>query len=276
MLSEQEIVHSISTNTLLSPAEPLAFKKVQYKQNSPIILCCDHASNRIPNSLNNLGLNSEFLKEHIAWDIGAAELTLELAKQLECTAILNNYSRLVVDCNRYLSDGSAFASSSDTLSIPGNMNLTELEKAARAEAIYYAYHRAIRRELEARTLDGNAPVLISVHSFTKQLRGQAKRELDIGVLWDKDPRLPVPLLTQLNDIKDLKVGDNQPYSGKDMADYTVDHHAEAHGIAHVSLEIRNDHLQNQDGIEVWANRLAKIFNDIFTDTHVFKQHYHNA
>lgn len=268
--SEQETVSSIATNTLLAAYEPEPYKKVQYNTKSPVILCCDHASNRIPESLGNLGLTDDQLQEHIAWDIGAAELTLNLAQRLSCTALLNNYSRLVVDCNRYLSDPSAFVQKSDQVIVPGNVDLNELEKAARAEAIYYRYHRAIRQELEPRITQAQAPILISIHSFTKQLREQEERDIDIGVLWDKDPRIPIPLLKALRLEKGLVVGDNQPYSGKDMADYTVDHHAEAKGLAYVSLEIRNDLISHSSGLEEWTDRLASIFLDMFEDKSIFR------
>jgi len=131
--SEQKVIPKVGINTLLAAYEPDVFQKIQFDPASPIILCCDHASNRIPVSLNNLGLSERSLQEHMAWDIGAAELTKRLAKQLNCTAILNNYSRLVVDCNRYLSDPSAFTQKSDQIVVPGNVELNELDKAMRAE-----------------------------------------------------------------------------------------------------------------------------------------------
>lgn len=269
MNSEQEIIHSAATNTILAPNEPTAFRKIVHDTNVPIILCCDHASNRVPESLSQLGLADEYLQEHIAWDIGAAKLTERLAEKLNCTALLNNYSRLVVDCNRYLSDPSAFAQKSDTLVVPGNVELHEMEKAARAEAIYYSYHRSIRKVLETFDVGVRTPVLISIHSFTKQLRGKPERDIDVGVLWDKDPRIPLPLLDFLREQGDLVVGDNEPYSGRDIADYTVDHHAETKGYAYVSLEVRNDLISDEQGVERWANLLAQAFEKILADKNIF-------
>jgi len=270
-------------NSVLSIHEPSPFERLDFSKQStdnklPIVFCCDHASNRIPESLQNLGLSEELLQEHIAWDIGAAELTRRVAKNLSGVALLNNYSRLVVDCNRYLSDASAFSAITDTLRVPGNIELSELQKAQRAEAIYYRYHGAIRDELEKRVLakqaDSNnalAPVLISIHTFTPQLRGQAKRDIDVGVLWDKDGRIPLPLLKALRTEANLNVGDNQPYSGKDLADYTIDHHAETKGLAHTSLEIRQDLVNTEAGLQEWTERLTRVFIEIFQDKNIFTQ-----
>lgn len=271
LVPEQDEIQSVATNTLLAAYEPEVYQRIQFNAESQIVLCCDHASNRIPDSLENLGLTEDQLNEHIAWDIGAAQLTTRLAKKLDCTAILNNYSRLVVDCNRYLSDPSAFAQKTDQIVVPGNVELNELDKATRAEAIYYRYHREIRKELESRIHTNSAPVLISIHSFTPQLRGQAKRDFHVGVLWDKDGRIPLPLLKKLRMDNDLIVGDNQPYSGKDMADYTIDHHAEAKGLAHVSIEIRQDLISHESGLNTWVDRLSEAFYSIFADKSVFQR-----
>lgn len=269
-LSKSQVISQVTTNTVLAPHEPDAFQCLQHELNSPIVFCCDHASKRIPESLDNLGLDEEYLSSHIAWDIGAAELTKRIAKHFSATALLNNYSRLVVDCNRYLSDPTAFSQVSDCITIPGNQNLHELDKANRVEAIYYRYHRAIRTELESRTSTEQTPILISIHSFTPQLRGQEKRDLHAGVLWDKDGRIPLALLDALREGSNLTIGDNEPYSGRSIADYTIDHHAEAKGIAHTSLEIRQDLLSTESGLQEWTQRLCNAFEKVFQNKNIFQ------
>lgn len=247
------------TESLLKVNEPPAFECIRFGD-KPIIISCDHASNRIPSALDNLGLHEEELQRHIAWDIGAAGVAKSLAASLGATLVSNNYSRLVVDCNRYLSDPSAFTILSDTTEVIGNQNLTEFDKAQRAESIYYAYHRTIHKELDRHIIDNQCPVLISIHSFTPELKSNPiERPWEIGVLWDKDPRIPLALLDALRKESNLVVGDNQPYSGRDLADYTVDHHAEKHGFAHTSIEIRQDLLQDEKGIAEWSKRLGNIF-----------------
>jgi len=205
------------TDNLLDATEPAAFECIRFGD-KPIVISCDHASNRIPKSLNNLGLIAEDLHRHIAWDIGAADVAKQIAANVSGTLVSNNYSRLVVDCNRYLSDPSAFCTESDTTEVIGNQKLSEFDKAQRAESIYYRYHRAIRQELDRHTSDKQCPVLISIHSFTPKLKSDSKlRPWQIGVLWDKDPRIPTALLDALKQDENLVVGDNQPYSGRDLA-----------------------------------------------------------
>ena len=248
------------TDNLLAADEPAAFECIRFGD-KPIIISCDHASNRIPKALNKLGLAQEELLRHIAWDIGAAQVAKLVAESLQATLLTNNYSRLVVDCNRYLSDPSAFSTVSDTTEIVGNQNLSEFDKAQRAESIYYAYHRAIHKELDKHIVGDQCPVLLSIHSFTPELKSNSiNRPWEIGVLWDKDPRIPLALLDALRKDSKLIVGDNQPYSGRDLADYTVDHHAEKHGFAHTSIEIRQDLLQSEEGIAEWSERLSDIFS----------------
>ena len=44
-----------------------------------VLLLCDHASNALPAAYGTLGLTPEDLSTHIAYDIGAAEMTRRLA-----------------------------------------------------------------------------------------------------------------------------------------------------------------------------------------------------
>jgi predicted N-formylglutamate amidohydrolase len=92
-----------------------------------------------------------------------------------------------------------------------------------------------------------------------------------GVLWDKDPRIPVPLMKNLHaHHEDFNIGDNEPYSGKYLADYTIDHHAEAAGLPHVSIEIRQDLVNTEAGAECWANILADALYDILADPDLYQ------
>ena len=63
-------------------------------------LVCDHASNRVPRLLGNLGLEPAQLADHIGWDPGAAEVARRLSGHLDAPLGLSGYSRLAVDCNR--------------------------------------------------------------------------------------------------------------------------------------------------------------------------------
>jgi len=226
----------------------------------PALLVCDHASARVPESLRNLGLPAGELERHIAVDIGAADLTRRMAEMLQVPAVLSGYSRLVVDCNRHLSDPSAFPAQSDGVIVPGNAALDAAAHAARADALYWPYHRAVARILDGL---GDGPALVAVHSFTPRFDGFA-RPWHVGVLWDLDQRLALPLLKALRVDGRWRVGDNEPYSGRHPAGYTMDAHAEARGLPHVSIEVRQDLLATPGGVAEWASLLASALGPILS------------
>ena len=98
-----------------------------------------------------------------------------------------------------------------------------------------------------------------------------ERPWHVGVLWDKDPRIPLPLMENLRAHPErFNIGDNEPYSGKHPADYTIDHHAEASGIPHVSIEIRQDLVNTEEGAERWATILDDALRDILADPELYQ------
>lgn len=248
-----------SPEPLPGPGEPGPWEEWQPSRAAfPVLLACDHASSRVPASLRDLGLPARDLARHIAVDIGAADLTRRLAELLQVPAVLSGYSRLVVDCNRHLDDPSAFPLTSDGSVIPGNQALSDESRAARADGLYWPYHRAIAHLLESL---GPCPALVAVHSFTPDLGGVA-RPWHAGVLWDRDDRLAEPLLRALRADGAWLIGDNEPYSGRHPAGYTMDAHAESRGLPHVSIEVRQDLLASADGIARWAALLASALRPI--------------
>jgi len=243
-------------DTLLSSDEPAAFALQNPKAVASVLLVCDHASRRFPSSLGTMGLDLAARRCHLAWDIGAGELTRRLAESLGITAVLCEYSRLVVDCNRQLNDPGAFLEFGDGIVIPGNSNLQKDDKALRANEIYWSYHNAITHEIERLAKHGIKPVFVSVHSFTPVMKTKL-RPWEIGVLWDRD-RLTAEMFIQ--DFRDegFVVGDNEPYSGKAPEDFSIDNHAESQGLRHVGIEIRQDLLHHETGVA----RLAAIMHKI--------------
>ena len=173
------------TETLLNPDEPTPFVVLNAEAITPVLLVCDHASNRFPHSLGTMGLDYLDRVSHIALDIGANAVAEMLADNLGATAVLCQYSRLIVDCNRELIDDSAFLEHSDGIDVPGNQNLQSDEKERRASEIYWPYHNAIKDQIVRLKKNGIDPVVISIHSFTPIING-SDREWEIGVLWDKD------------------------------------------------------------------------------------------
>ncbi len=109
------------------------------------------------------------MERHIAWDIGIAGVTRRLSAQLDATAILQTYSRLVIDCNRDPAWPTAMPEVSEFTPIPGNVGLTEAQKQARVTEIFSPYHDRIRTLLDARA--HRRTILVAMHSFTPVVQG---------------------------------------------------------------------------------------------------------
>lgn len=247
-------------NTLLSPGEPPPFYVMHAESDIPILLVCDHAACSFPGALGDMGLDPFARRCHLAIDIGAGPLTEYLADRLGVTAVLAQYSRLVVDCNRQLLDPSAFLEFGDGIPVPGNCNLRQDDKDARANEIYWPYHHAVDKQVQRLTTTGPSPAFISMHSFTPVLNGQS-RPWEIGLLWDTDLRLREIFLKDFREAG-FNVGDNEPYSGKAPADFTVDHHAEVPGLPHIGIEIRQDLINDAPGVARLGNIMHKIIESI--------------
>lgn len=241
---------------LLCPDEPPPFRILNSESDAPILLVCDHASRRFPAALGSMGLDPVAQNCHLAWDIGAEAVTESVAKSLQVTAVLAGYSRLVVDCNRNLMDPSAFLEFGDGVIIAGNRRIGQEEKARRAEEIYWPYHRALDEEIARLSGVGEKPLMVAIHSFSPVLDG-VSRPWEIGVLWDTDRPTAKTFIAGFR-AAGFVVGDNEPYSGKAPADFTIDHHAEGANLPHVGLEIRHDLISQPEG----AARLATVLTDI--------------
>lgn len=254
---------------LIGPDDPPPFTVINQQGKASVLLVGDHASNAIPEKLNRLGLDRASLEKHIAYDIGTKKLLHHLSEHLDAPAVLAGYSRLLVDLNRSLEDASAMPEISDNTRIPGNQNMTREHRQQRIHSFYTPYRAAVDQMLNRFRHQGISPALISIHSFTPEMAGFS-RPWHVGILWDKDPRIPVPLMKNLRAHPDgFHVGDNEPYSGKHPADYTIDHHAEAAGLPHVSIEIRQDLVNTEEGAERWASILDDALKDILADPELY-------
>ena len=242
---------------LLAADEPAPVSVYNEGGKSPFLLVADHAGNLIPRALGRLGVAEGDWQRHIAWDIGIAGVARALAEALDATLIQQNYSRLVIDCNRPLAAASSIADISETTSIPGNTGLSEEARDIRAREIFRPYHDRIEAELERRREDGRAAVLISLHSFTPVFKGVA-RPWHAGVLYNRDTRFARCLMALLREDNNLIVGDNAPYTVSDASDYTIPVHAERRGLHHVLIEIRQDLIADADAQCAWALRLADL------------------
>jgi predicted N-formylglutamate amidohydrolase len=245
---------------LLADDEPPPFEVVDGSSSSPYVLVCDHASARIPRALAALGLPEQERKRHIAWDIGAAALARGLAAALDGWLILQNYSRLVIDCNRTLGHPSSIVTHSEDCEIPRNLALSAQQAAERAARIFEPYHARIRAELDARATKQQKAVLVFVHSFTPVFHG-VSRPWHAGVLYHEDTRLALPLLLALRREPGLVVGDNEPYAASPVGDYGLIEHGERRGLPYVELEVRQDLLGDAPSQQAWAERLARLLRE---------------
>lgn len=224
----------------------------------PWVVTCDHASNAVPDWLGGeLGLPSEDMERHIAYDVGAAGLARALARHLESPAILARFSRLVIDPNRGEDDPTLVMRLYDGSVIPANRRIGAAETLERVERLYRPYHEALAGLLAAR----EEPAVLAIHSFTPQLRGRPPRPWHVAVLHSHlDNRLALALLRRLQAGGGLCVGDNQPYSGHLPGD-SIDRHALRPGRPNVLVEVRNDLIATPEEQEAWAERLTPLLRD---------------
>ncbi len=217
------------------------------------LITCDHATNTVPPQINggDLGLPREDMERHIAYDVGAYDLAQHLGQLLDGPVIASNFSRLVIDPNRGEDDPTLLMKLYDGSVIPANRNADAAERARRLDLCYRPYHDEL-----ARMAALPHAVILSIHSFTRQLRGRPPRPWEVGVLYADDDRLARPLIELLAE-DGLCVGDNAPYSGHLPGD-SIDKHAIGPGRPNVLIELRNDLIADHAGQRAWAERLAPI------------------
>ena len=252
-----------------SPAVPAVFETVNGADDATMLLVCDHASAAIPSGLGDLGLAAADRFCHVAWDIGAAEVTRRLAARLGSPAVLAGSSRLVIDCNRQPGDPSSIPAVSCGVAVPGNHAVDEAEARRRAENWFWPYHTEIGNRIGRLWRGGGAPAVVAIHSFTPRIRGGGARPWHVGVLWNRDPRMAAPILAALATRPGLVVGDNQPYSGREI-NYTLDTHAGAAGLPNLSFEIRQDLVADAAGCDAWADILAGVLMPVLADPGLYR------
>ena len=243
---------------MLQADEPSPARILRENGTSNLFLTADHAGRAIPRSLGNLGLSEEELSRHIGWDIGIAGVTERLSAAIDATAVLQTYSRLVIDCNRDPTVPTSIPEISELTEVPGNLGLSAEQRTARRQAIFDPYHARIRSLLDARQAAGRRTTYVAMHSFTPVFKGES-RAMQVGVLYNRDARLARMMLELLRGEGDLVVGDNAPYAVSDVTDYGVPMHAEKRGLPHVEIEIRQDLIADEAGQAAWAERFRRLF-----------------
>jgi predicted N-formylglutamate amidohydrolase len=221
-----------------------------------ILVVSDHASARVPEDID-LRIAPQLLAEHIAVDIGVAEVGAIMAERPGIAAFQGHVSRLVCDYNRDLHSPALVPVASDGHAIPGN-ELTHDQRQARIDRFFDPYHAALAALLQ----DCPPALILSLHSFTPQLASQPQqaRPWQVGVLYNQDDRaarIAIPLLQA----EGLVVGDQEPYSGV-LLNATMNRHAEDDGRPYLGIEVRQDQIADPVGQRRYAALLARIANEV--------------
>jgi len=245
---------------LLGADEPPPFLEIGLQGRSNFVIVVDHAGRRIPRRLNDLGLPASELQRHIAWDIGALGVARQVAAALDAPLVAQNYSRLVIDCNRDPKVATSIPRLSESVEIPGNVDLSDTDMAVRRAEIFDPYHDRIRALLDERAAAGRPTILVAQHSMTNIYHG-AGREMHAAVLYNRDRRFAGLVLDALRREEGLIVADNQPYFVSDETDFTIPRHGEARGLPHVEIEIRQDLVGDDAGQAEWARRITRALQD---------------
>lgn len=224
---------------------------------APLLIIADHASARVPPGID-LGIDPALLSNHIAVDIGTEALSEALAARLNAPAIIATVTRLAIDLNRDPAIRDIIPGASDGHVIPGNLLLSPTERELRIAAIHTPYHETVAAEIAAR----RPALLVSLHSFTpaRATFPDEPRPWPVGILYNRDDfaaRIGMAALGR----RGLDVGDNQPYSGRDL-NYTMDRHAELAGIPYLGVEIRQDGLATAGDVARWTAILAPVITEI--------------
>lgn len=227
----------------------------------PVLIVCEHASNRIPDHLDRLGLSDAQLQSHIAWDPGALGVSRALAEILGAPLVNGEISRLVYDCNRPPDAHDAMPVRSEIHDIPGNADLNgaklngaNLNQAARNERVEQVYV-PFRDTLAQVITDQRPALMVTVHSFTPVYRG-TPRAVELGILHGSDARFAKAMLHDTPRDLACDVRLNEPYAAADGVAHTLDLHGAGNGILNVMLEIRNDLIATPKTQQSWADRLA--------------------
>ncbi len=241
---------------LLSAQDPSPVEIVNATSDHPLLLVCEHAGNRIPQRLGDLGIAHKDCETHVCWDIGAEAVTRMIAEALGAPAVLQPYSRLVIDCNRPPGAPDAMPEANHGVQVPGNRDLTEAARTARIEEVFAPFQAMVTHYLERRPRQ----MVLSIHSFTPSLAGEL-RPWEIGFLFRQDTETSAHLGRFIKDARlDLAIGMNEPYQIDDASDWFVPHHGEASGLPHSLIEIRNDLIGDATGQQTWANILTAAIN----------------
>lgn len=227
-------------------------KLINGRGGAPILLICEHASNYIPSEFQQLGLSSEAVSSHAAWDPGALDVACQMAQKLDAPLISASVSRLLYDCNRPVGVPDAIPAKSELYEVPGNQNLSEDIKRDRVQRIYEPFQNFIQVFLNE---NPKIKAILTVHSFTPVYNGQP-RSVEIGLLHDIDSRFAETMKQRSNSEGSLQIRLNEPYSAQDGVTHTLKEHGIKRGLLNAMIEVKNDLIADAMSVENISNLLA--------------------
>lgn len=179
-----------------------------------VVVTCEHASWTLPPGVE-LGVSDAALRGQASWDLGALAVATDVAAALAAPLHAGRYSRMWVDLNRPPEHADVIPAVSYGEPVPGNVGLTDGDRAARLARDHAPYWDAVERDVTAALDRDGACLQFSSHSFDPSLDPE-RRRFDLGVLYDPDHRfeaeLAEVLLTGLA-AAGFAVRANQPYGG---------------------------------------------------------------
>lgn len=220
---------------------------------TPIVLTCEHASERLPPPWAWADADRRLLGTHWTHDVGAAAITRALSARLRCGAVLSRFTRLLVDPNRDLDAETLFRRDAEAAPVELNGSVDERERALRIERYYRPYHNAVGHAVRERP----GAALLSVHSFTPVYEG-TKRPMEIGILFVEGHGVVARRLADVLSHAGWRVALNEPYSGEDGFAFSPERHGTAHGRPWVELEIRQDVATDLEG----SARLVDVLGSV--------------
>lgn len=216
-----------------------------------IIVTCEHASSSVPPDLD-LGVSSEDLHSHAAWDPGALIVARALEAALEAPLFAGQWTRLVADLNRSPDNAREVVPEvAFGVEVPGN-RLSEEARRLRQATYHQPYWDAVESALRGGLSRDGEVVHYCVHSFVETYRG-VFRELDLGLLVDPNHEGTMAraseLLEELSG-SGLTVRLNEPYHGLDDGIIPGMRRilGQPAGYLGVEIEINQRHLGRMDAV----------------------------
>ena len=229
-----------------------------------VVLVCEHASNRIPDFLGDMGLSVDARQSHIAWDPGALAVAKLMAESMSAPLVHGGVSRLVYDCNRPPEAKGAMPERSEDYLIPANVALSAQARQSRVEGVYTPFTKALSGLIADNR--SSLELMVTIHSFTPVYHGQ-KREVELGILHGVDDRFAKAMMASLPSDQPFVVRLNEPYAAADGVAHTLDAQALPVDLPNVMIEIRNDLIKTPqqqvamaDFLVPWIGRTLSEFH----------------